>query len=60
MRRPPYLLEALIVLVIWAGIVAFIIRDTPMIVQTARAVSPSWWHYLDTIDPREDTAHYIN
>lgn len=22
-------------------------------------VSPSYWHYLDSVAPREDTAHYI-
>ena len=54
-------MEALLVLVIWAGLVAFILRDTPMLVRAARAaVSPSWWHYLDEIEPREDTAHYIS
>lgn len=22
-------------------------------------VSPSYWHYLDSVAPREDTAHYM-
>lgn len=54
----PSLIEVLLVLIIWAGLVAFIIRDTPMIVRAARvAVSPSYWHYLDSVIMREDTAH---
>lgn len=60
MGRPPYLIEALLVGVIWAGLAAFLLYDTPRIIDAAQVTaSPSFWHYLDAIAPREDTAHYI-
>ena len=26
--------------------------------EPAPTVSPAYWHYLDAVEPREDTAHY--
>lgn len=60
MRSGPGLVEVLLVLAIWALLVAFLIYDTPKIIESARITpSPSYWHYLDTVDPKEDTVHYI-
>ena len=60
MRGPPYLLEAIVTLIIWVLLMAFIIHDTPRIADAARVTpSPSYWHILDELDPREDTLHLI-
>lgn len=43
------------VLLIAACLAAGIVReDTPRATE-----SPSYWHWLDGVAPREDTAHYI-
>ena len=48
-----------IALVLWAALMAFMLYDTPRRPEAARVTpSPSYWHYLDWVDPREETAHY--
>lgn len=57
MRRP-YLMEALLVLIIWALLLAFVLYDTPIIAEAAKVTpSPYYWRWLDDTAPREDTMH---
>ncbi len=59
MRGPPILIALFTALFIWALLLLFIVFDTPQRPAAARITpSPSYWHYIDWVDPREDTAHY--
>lgn len=58
-----YAVLTIIILLVGALIGGFILWDTPREMQQATqprvTESPSYWHYLDSIDPKEDTAHII-
>lgn len=58
-----YIIWIIIILFVGALFEAFILwdtpRETPQATQLRVTESPSYWHYLDSIDPKEDTAHII-
>ena len=60
MKDPPWAIAAAIALAAWMILTAFMLFDTPRRIREAARVtpSPSYWHWLDWKDPREDTAHY--
>lgn len=54
MKHPFLIILAAWLLLLFA-LLAFCISYTPK----KPTPSPSYWHWLDSVDPREDTMHYL-
>ena len=59
MRRRAYLLAGLMAAAFLLGAaLGLAAHELDRDLEPAPTVSPSYWHYMDAVEPREDTAHY--